>query len=228
MGGMADHLEIEQKFEVDGDFVRPTAGTLRAGLRAALGIEVAVADPVAHRLSATYYDTPDQRLAASKITLRRRTGGSDAGWHLKLPAAQGARREVQEPLSDGPVPERLAAAVADVADGLPLAPIAVLATERVVVSVLGDDGGVIAEIADDVVNARRVTAQTAPANDGAADDGAADDGAAAGSGLRWREVEVEVPRAWPELQRAVADLLLAAGARPAGHGSKLARLLQEK
>jgi hypothetical protein len=36
---------------------------------------------------------------------------------------------------------------------------------------------------------------------------------------------VEVPTESPELQQAVADRLFAAGARPAGHGSKLARLL---
>jgi len=36
---------------------------------------------------------------------------------------------------------------------------------------------------------------------------------------------VEVPTANPSLQRAAADVLLAAGARPAGHGSKLARVL---
>ena len=35
--------------------------------------------PVLIHLSATYYDTADQRLAASKITLRRRTGGTDEG-----------------------------------------------------------------------------------------------------------------------------------------------------
>ncbi len=202
---MAEHLEIEQKFEVDEDFVRPAASTLRAEVRAAVGAEVTVAEPVLYRLSATYYDTADQRLAASKITLRRRTGGADAGWHLKLPAGTGARREVHEPLSDGPVPQRLASAVAEVTGGLPLAPIAIVDTERVVLALTSDDGHVVAEIADDEVTARRLTG-------------------GAGS-LRWREVEVEVPQAWPELQRALADLLFAAGARPAGHGSKLARLL---
>jgi hypothetical protein len=34
-----------------------------------------------------------------------------------------------------------------------------------------------------------------------------------------------VPAKSPALQRAAADLLRAAGARPAGHASKLARLL---
>ncbi len=41
-------------------------------------------------LTAVYYDTDDFRLARSRVTLRRRTGGNDSGWHLKLPA--GDRR----------------------------------------------------------------------------------------------------------------------------------------
>ena len=68
-----------------------------------------------------------------------------------------------------------------------------------------DDGRVAAEVADDEVTARRLPAGGEP--------------------QRWREVEVEVPEADPELQRAAAELLFAAGARPAGHGSKLARAL---
>lgn len=200
---MSDHLEIEQKFEVDEDFKRPDFGA-----PGALTEDVTAAAPVRMHLSATYYDTPDERLAASKVTLRRRTGGTDEGWHMKLPAGQDTRRELQVPLSDGQeVPERLAAHVAEITAGSPLVPIALLDTERTVVTLTGSDGRVVAEIADDVVTARRLT------------------GDAAGEPLRWREIEVEVPDRAPELQRATAGLLRAAGARPAGHGSKLARLL---
>jgi inorganic triphosphatase YgiF len=214
---MADHLEIEQKFDADPDFERPDFAAVAAGVGAAA--------PVLHHLSATYFDTADGRLQAAKITLRRRTGGTDAGWHLKLPAggpfadapAPGgvsARREVHEPLecggTDGAgapvVPARLASRVAEVAGGLPLAPIAILITERTVVTLTGADGTLLAEIADDQVTARRLPATSAEP-------------------LRWREIEVEVPAADPRLQQAAADRLLAAGARPAGHGSKLARLL---
>ncbi len=200
---MSEFLEIEQKFDVDTGFERPSF----AGLAG-----VSEAEPELYHLSATYFDTADGRLAASKITLRRRTGGTDEGWHLKLPADAGARREVHAPL--GPdsgeggerrVPEDLAARVADVTGGQPLAPIAILNTERTVVTLHGDDGQTVAEVADDAVTARRL--------------------APAGPELRWREVEVEVPTANPSLQRAAADVLLAAGARPAGHGSKLARVL---
>jgi inorganic triphosphatase YgiF len=200
-----DHLEIEQKFDVDEGFARPDFGALPG--------DVTVAEPVVFLLAATYFDTPDERLAASKITLRRRTGGTDEGWHLKLPAGQGSRRELQEPLSSGlddEVPERLAAQLAEVTVGLRLTPIAVLDTERTVVTVSARDGRLLAEVADDLVTARRLR-------------GAA--GGGAGEPQRWREIEVEVPQAEPELQQAAADLLYQAGARPAGHGSKLARVL---
>jgi inorganic triphosphatase YgiF len=215
---VADHLEIEQKFDADQDFERPDFTAVTAGITAAA--------PVLHHLSATYFDTADGRLQAAKITLRRRTGGSDAGWHLKLPAGRpasdhapladgvSARREVHEPLECGGaddagapvVPGRLASRVAEVTGGLPLAPIATLRTERTVVTLTGADGTLLAEIADDQVTASRLPETSAEP-------------------LRWREVEVEVPTAIPHLQQAVADRLLAAGARPAGHGSKLARLL---
>jgi inorganic triphosphatase YgiF len=204
---VADHLEIEQKFDVDENFMRPDFGVLGGVLHE----DVTAAAPAAHHLAATYFDTPDERLAASKITLRRRTGGTDEGWHLKLPAGTDARREIHAPLGGGgsEVPERLAAAVADVTGGRPLAPIAALDTERTVVTLTGHDGRVLAEIADDMVTARRLSGP----------------GANAGRPRRWREIEVEVPAAAPALQRAAAELLRAAGARPAGHGSKLARLL---
>ena len=195
---MSEQLEIEQKFDVDEGFARPDFGEL-AGVSAAA--------PEMHQLSATYFDTADGRLAAGQITLRRRTGGSDEGWHLKLPAGAGARREVHAPLSAGEreVPDELAARVATVTGGQPLAPVAQLDTERIVVTLRDGDGQVVAEVADDAVTGRRLSA--------------------AGEPMRWREVEVEVPSAAPELQRAAAELLFAAGARPAGHGSKLARVL---
>ncbi len=200
---MTEHLEIEQKFDVSAGFAVPD-------LAAVPGC-AAVGDPVTHHLSATYYDTPGNRLAASKITLRRRTGGPDEGWHLKLPAGQHARREIHAPLAAGDeaqVPEELASQVAEVTGGLHLAPIASLNTERTVLTLLHATGRVLAEVADDVVTARRE--------------------GTAGEPLRWREVEVEVPEDSADTRlvlEGTARLLLAAGAVPAATGSKLARLL---
>jgi inorganic triphosphatase YgiF len=194
---MTEFLEIEQKFDVDTGFERPSFGGL-PGVKAA--------EPELHHLSATYFDTADERLAASKITLRRRTGGTDEGWHLKLPAQAGARREIHAPLgtAEREVPEELAARVAEVTGGAPLAPVAVLNTERTVVTLTGPGGQTVAEVADDTVSARRLPN---------------------GEPLQWREIEVEVPKADPALQQAAADVLFQAGARPAGHASKLARVL---
>jgi inorganic triphosphatase YgiF len=203
---MADHLEIEQKFDVEAGFTLPDLATV-PGCRE-------VSAPVTHHLSATYYDTPGNRLAASKITLRRRTGGTDEGWHLKLPSellAAGAqsRREIHAPLADGEegqVPGQLAALVSDVTAGLALGPIASLVTQRTVRTLRGDAAGILAEVADDQVTARREGSPEEP--------------------LRWREVEVEVPEGTPpRVLAAAAELLLAAGARPASKGSKLARVL---
>jgi inorganic triphosphatase YgiF len=204
---MADHLEIEQKFDVETGFTLPDLTTV-PGCQA-------VSAPVTHQLSATYYDTEGNRLAASKITLRRRTGGSDEGWHLKLPSQMlsgGAqsRREIHAPLAAGPegqVPAQLSDLVSGITAGLPLGPIATLDTRRTVRNLLGaDPSDILAEVADDQVTARRA--------------------GAAGEPLRWREIEVEVPeRTAPQVLAAAAELLLAAGARPGSKGSKLARVL---
>ncbi|WP_120309111.1 CYTH domain-containing protein, partial [Mycolicibacterium celeriflavum] len=86
------HLEVERKFDVVDSTVAPSFD----GLSSVVRVERAPA----HRLEAVYFDTPDHALAARRITLRHRTGGADAGWHLKLPAGPDARTEVREPLSE--------------------------------------------------------------------------------------------------------------------------------
>lgn len=87
---MADSKrEIERKYEAT-DATRLPDLTRVAGVAAVdhLGITV---------LDAVYYDTEDFRLAADRLTLRRRTGGSDAGWHLKFPVSSGIRDELRAP-----------------------------------------------------------------------------------------------------------------------------------
>ena len=79
-----EHVEIERKFDVDQTFALPD-------LTGVPGV-AEVRAPVEHALEAAYYDTADLRLARARVTLRRRTGGVDAGWHVKLPATAGARR----------------------------------------------------------------------------------------------------------------------------------------
>src|SRR5919108_4610569 len=94
------HLEVERKFDVVESTVSPSFDGLSLVSR--------VERSPAQQLDAVYFDTPGHDLAAHHVTLRRRTGGTDAGWHLKLPAGPDARTEVTAPLGDIDVaPEEL-------------------------------------------------------------------------------------------------------------------------
>src|SRR6266536_3250714 len=121
-------LETERKFDVDLDFALPALRDLGGSA------QTPAAPPEVERLIARYHDTDDLRLAAAGVTLRRRTGGRDSGWHLKLPVGGDTRREVHAPLGDGnePVPAGLAELVATWAGGRALRPVATLETTRTV------------------------------------------------------------------------------------------------
>ncbi|MDO4913963.1 CYTH domain-containing protein [Corynebacterium sp.] len=90
--GSTDQLEVEVKFAVDDATPVPDFSAVEGV--AGVGAEQRFT------LSATYYDTADLQLTRDKITLRRRSGGPDEGWHLKLPGTRG-RREVHAPLDAG-------------------------------------------------------------------------------------------------------------------------------
>ena len=84
----ADHREVEDKYDLDDSTVLPDFSTLK-GVRSVSTEE--------QQLVAIYFDTADLALAPAGVVLRRRTGGEDAGWHLKLPM-DGARLEIAVPL----------------------------------------------------------------------------------------------------------------------------------
>lgn len=191
------HLEIERKYDAAAGFALPDLSGL-PGVA-----DVREASPV--RLHAAYFDTPDLRLAARGITLRRRRGGTDAGWHLKLPAAAG-RLEVRAPLGRArEVPGRLASLVAAYTRGEPLRQVATLDTDRRVTLLLDEDGDPLAEVADDAVVGTVLDADTET--------------------TRWREVEVELVNGPPKLLKAAGKRLRKAGADESRAPSKLARLL---
>ena len=201
-----DHLETEQKYDADADFVLPKLGSLPdlGGRRPA--------DPKRIYLSATYYDTEDLALIQHKVTLRRRVGGDDEGWHLKLPVRKDTRQELHAPLGEGTVgsvPARLADQVRDITAGQPLHPVAILDTERTVVTLPGPSGVPLVEVADDRVTAIRF--------------GEPDSGP-----MTWREIEVEALSPDSEaaaMLESVGTMLREAGARPSASGSKLARVM---
>jgi inorganic triphosphatase YgiF len=200
------HLETEQKYDAAADFTLPDLSGLEVS-----GLEGRTKTTERHRyyLSATYFDTDDLDLINNRITLRRRVGGPDEGWHLKLPVRKDTRQEVRRPLSDGDtVPTQLAAQVQDVTEGRPLHPIAILDTERTVVTLTGKAGEPLAEVADDLVTATRLD----------------EPGAAP---IKWREIEVEAVEGAKvgDLLEAAGQALRSAGARRSPSASKLGRLL---
>jgi CHAD domain-containing protein len=209
MGSGNRHVEVEKKFDVPAGTVFPSFDGLATVAR--------VEREPAQSLDAVYFDTPGRDLSAHKITLRRRTGGPDAGWHLKLPAGPDARTEVQAPLdaagdpADTAVPEELLDIVLAVVRDRPLAPVARITTTRNVVMLYGSDGAALAEFCDDEVSAWAL-------------------GSGDGEEQRWHEWELELAdgeiEGGRDLLKRLSNRLLDAGAAPAGHGSKLVKVLE--
>ncbi|MDQ1045559.1 CYTH and CHAD domain-containing protein [Streptomyces sp. V4I2] len=190
--------EIERKYESDDSGLPDLTGVA--------GVETVLDKGVAE-LDATYYDTADERLAASSITLRRRTGGSDAGWHLKVPVAPGVRDEIRAPLSDT-LPDELAGLVRSRVRDTELLPVVRLRSARDVRELLDTEGRLLAEVSVDAVHAERLTG---------------------GAGVaQWTEIEVELADGGdPDFLDKVEKRLRKAGVRPSGSSSKLARALAE-
>lgn len=208
------HLEVERKFDVVESTVSPSF----EGIAAVAHVEKSPAQT----LDATYFDTPIHDLARNKITLRRRTGGSDAGWHLKLPSGPDARTEVRLPLdasdASDTVPNELTDVVLAIVRDRPLQPVARITTRRESQVLYDAAGTALAEFSNDHV--------TAWSTRGSEDTDAPTE-------QEWREWELELLEssglsngtAGVELLNRLSNRLLDAGAAPAGHGSKLARVL---
>lgn len=200
------HLEIETKLEIDACCTLPDLLLDEAVIGCGV---VTITDPVVYELEAGYWDTAELRLLDTRITLRRRTGGTDPGWHLKLPAdpemidIPGARTEIRLPLGGTEVPDAIRQEVAEVVDDRPLVPVATLRTRRTVRVARDEQGLALVEIADDEVSASRP-------------DGHRD---------HWREVEVELVDGNPDQVSAVVAALVRSGARPTSRASKLGRAL---
>lgn len=190
--------EIERKYESDESGLPDLTGV--AGVATVLDKGVA-------ELDATYYDTSDLRLAAASITLRRRTGGSDAGWHLKLPVEAGVRDEIRSPLSDT-VPEELRALTRSRVREGQLVPVVRLRSSRDVRELVDAEGRALAEASVDAVRADRLFG-----GEGSA---------------QWTEIEVELADGVaPALLDKLEKRLRKAGVHPSTSSSKLARALTE-
>ena len=181
------HREVERKFRVPAGFALPD-------LAAVAGVARAQSQP-AFSMRNDYYDTEDLRLFRWGITLRRREGGPDAGWHLKLPVSgygEGVRDEIRAPLSEG-VPAELLRLVTPFVRSGEITHVAGLRTHRAPILLVDDGGAARIEVVDDRVDVvggesfREIEAEAIPGPDGSIDDA---------------------------LLQAVGEALLAAGASP--------------
>lgn len=208
----ARQLEVERKFDVVDSTVSPSFEGIAAVAR--------VERSPAQRLDAVYFDTPTQDLAGHRITLRRRTGG---GRRLAPEVAGRTRRPHRDPRADrhprgataDAAPAELLDVVLAIVRDRPLGPVARITTQRESQILYSAEGVALAEFCDD-----QVTAWSA---------GASDRPDAALAEQRWREWELELlaanGTADRDLLTRLSNRLQDAGAVPAGHSSKLARVL---
>lgn len=163
-------------------------------------------------LDATYFDTPAGDLGRHKVALRRRLGGYDQGWHVKFDAAQ-SRHELTYDLLKTPsrMPAALKKLVQVMTSGAELEPRVSLKTSRRRTVLQDAQGRMLAEIADDRVQALDY---------------------ATGVSRSWQEWEIELGD-WVAGQKKLAKSLFEAlearleqaGARPSASPAKIARAL---
>lgn len=195
-------VEVERKYDAE-------SGTPLPRWDALPGVD-AVSTGEARALDARYFDTADGALARAGVALRRRTGGPDAGWHVKGPRQGDGRLELGWPLGEG---DELPAAVAETVSAwttAPLTPLARIENDRTAYLLTGPDG-VVAEFVDDRVRATDLRQDVR---------------------REWREWEMELGPAAPSDEAgraaffdAVERAVLSAGGRESASGSKLARAL---
>ncbi|ALX67182.1 CYTH domain-containing protein [Microbacterium sp. XT11] len=195
-------VEVERKYDVDENTPLPDWHGLP-------GVTT-VSEGEVRELDARYLDTADAALSRAGVALRRRTGGPDAGWHIKGPRDGDGRLEIGWPLGDDDtVPEPVSAVLARWTSA-ELSPLARIENHRTAYHLSGADG-VVAEFVDDHVRATDLRQDVR---------------------REWREWEFELGPAAPSdpaarevLFAAAERAIFAAGGREAASGSKLARAL---
>jgi CHAD domain-containing protein len=205
--------ETERKYES----AEPLTGELVAELATVTGC-MPPAAPEEFALSAVYYDTDDLRLLRSRLTLRRRRGGSDAGWHLKLPAGSDSRDEVRLPLGHYRKPPAQLVAFSRAAHrDAALRPVVELDTVRREWTLTDAEGNGVATVTDD-----RVTGRTLHQG---VDGGTGVDAAP----MQWAEIEVELAEhGSAEALDRIEEVLSRAGVHRSGSASKLGRVLADR
>lgn len=141
-------IEVERKYEVPTHAERPYLSGVAC-------VSV-VSAPESANLDAIYFDTDDCALLAHKVTVRRREGGVDEGWHVKLPAREG-RRELHWslglPVDAKGIPRPVREVVSEWVGNRWLDPVARIRTHRITQLLQNSSGVTVAEFVRDEVHA---------------------------------------------------------------------------
>jgi CHAD domain-containing protein len=208
------HQEVERKYDAPLDEVTPDLSCVPEVAR--------TADPIEVEQVASYFDTEDLRLLQARVTLRRRVGGVDDGWHLKLPGSDGARTEITAALGedDEAPPQELLDQVRVLLRGQQVGHRTTLTTRRTIHRVLGPEGEVLAELCDDQVRAESpVSGEQSGEQSGGQPDGTS------GGIEEWREWELELVSGPESVLDDLEPAIVAAGGTPSASPSKVARAL---
>lgn len=189
-------LEEERKYDVDPRYTMPDLGWSRPK-----GGRLLPRSPAS--LRATYYDTPDLRLARAGISLRHRRG-DEQPWTVKLPTeAVGVRREISRPGPAGELPDEFVRLLTAYHRGASLNPVVTIRTVRRAYEVRDAADRMLVEIADDTVTVLDGREQQAT----------------------FREIEVERRHGDAALVRRIGKALRAAGATEGGFTAKHVRAI---
>jgi len=197
-------LEVERSFDIAPGIALPDF--------AAHPLISHVTSPEVDQLVARYFDTPDLTLGRRGSALRYRSGGHDAGWHLKTRVDRGHEElHWALPFTPGsPLPEEILSHLAQLSVDGEFTVIASITTERTTRRLTRAGFGTPeVEVADDLV--RSVDERT-------------------GRTRSWREWEIELlepldPDEATVLLDALEAALLEVGASPSTAASKLHRAL---
>jgi CHAD domain-containing protein len=202
---MIGEVAMTRQREVERTYTAPASGALPTltGLPGVTGTR----ERASAELVATYLDTINLDLARRQTSLRRRTGGDDAGWHLKRGIDRETRTELHHPLGEvgEGVPPGLLDQIRALARDHPLVPVATVRTHRLEYELYDAAGVTLAKVCDDQVHAERLV----------------------GPALvqEWHEWEIELACGNQELFDAVERRLVRAGGTRAAGASKLLRAL---
>ena len=152
MNAPATHQEIEYKFRIPQHLALDVSQLLTdAGLN--------FTQEATRSMQAHYYDTPRLSLLRWGVTLRRRTGGGDDGWHMKLPqwsnTSASTRDELRIERDDTSVPFELTAIIAPLLRRQDLELMAEVRTEREPFTIKNSQGVSLVEVVDDHVAVHR-------------------------------------------------------------------------